>query len=512
MKGLQGDQGPRGQQGLPSLVSLVSLVSLLYGAVHLAAISSYGWFRDELYYIACGEHLDFGYVDHPPLVALIARVTRGLFGESPAAARLPSMLAGLAVIWLCGRIAREMGGGRWAQGMAALCALVAPVYLFLFHILSMNSFDVLFWTLGAWVVVKIVNGGHPRLWLLFGLICGLGLQNKHSLLFFGFGVFVGLLLTPERRHLRERWIWMGGAIAALLFLPHLIWQMAHGWPTAEFVRNAMAFKNVALSPVEFFTEQIMQMHPLTFPVWLAGLVWLLRSRYRVLGWAYVAAFLLLISQSSKAYYLAPAYPPLFAAGANAIESWIRRRSVRLGLPILLLAGGAVTAPLTLPILPVEAFTRYASALGMGMSAGERHERGALPQHFADMHGWAEMVAEVARVYRSLPPGEQAKAGIYAQNYGQAGAVDLLGEKYGLPKASSGHNNYFLWGPQGSGEVLIIIGGDPEDHRQAFGDVRQAGEVDCGGLCMPYEDNQPVWIARGPKAPIDQIWPMTKHYD
>jgi hypothetical protein len=490
----------------------VAAVMLLYGVLHLAAINSYGWFRDEFYYIACGEHLAFGYVDHPPLVALIARVTRGLLGESLAAARLPSMLAGMAVIWLCSRIAREMGGGRWAQGMAALCALVAPVYLFLFHVLSMNSFDVLFWTLGAWVVVKIVSGGDPKLWLLFGLICGLGLQNKHSLLFFGFGVFVGLLLTPERRHFRERWIWMGGAIAVLLFLPHVIWQMANGWPTAEFVRNATEHKNVALSPLAFFGAQVKQMHPLTFPVWLAGLVWLFRSRYRVLAWAYVAAFLVLISQISKAYYLAPAYPPLFAAGAVAIESWIRRPALRLLLPALLLLGGAATAPLTLPILPVETFARYMRALGIEVSAEERHDLGPLPQHFADMHGWEEMVAEVARVYRSLPPEEQATAGIYGQNYGEAGAVDVLGRKYSLPKATSGHNNYFLWGPQSSGEVLIIIGGDPEDHRQGFKDVRQAGEVKCGGLCMPYEDNLPIWIARGLKAPVWEVWPAAKHYD
>lgn len=490
---------------------IVAAVALFFGVLHLAAINSYGWFRDELYYIACGEHLDFGYVDHPPLVALIARVTRGLLGESLVAARLPSLLAGMAVIWLCGTIAREMGGGRWAQGMAALCALAAPVYLFLFHILSMNSFDILFWTLGAWIVARIVSGGDPRLWLLFGAVCGLGLQNKHSLLFFGFGVFVGLLLTPERRHFRERWIWLGGAIAALLALPHVLWQMAHGWPTAEFVRNATAFKNVALSPLTFFGEQVMQMHPLTFPVWLAGLVWLFRSRYRVLGWAYVAAFLVLITQSSKPYYLSPAYPPLFAAGATAIESRVRRPALRTLVAVLLIAGGAVTAPLTLPILPVESFTRYVQALGIGMSAAERHEMGALPQHFADMHGWEEMVAEVARVYRSLPPEERAKAGIYGQNYGEAGAVDLLGKKYGLPKASAGHNSYFLWGPQSSGEVLIIVGGDAEDHRQGFADVRQAGEIRCG-LCMPYENNQPVWIARGLKAPIDQVWPRTKHYD
>ncbi|HWM91489.1 MAG TPA: glycosyltransferase family 39 protein [Thermoanaerobaculia bacterium] len=507
---------PRAQDGR----GLLTIIALLSAALHLVTIDAYGWFRDELYYIACGEHLAFGYVDHPPLVALIARVTRELFGGSLLVTRLPAVLAGVAVIYLSGRIAREMGAGWWAQGVAALCTAIVPVYLFLFHIYSMNAFDILFWTLGAWVVVRIVNTGNPKLWLLFGLICGLGLQNKHSLLFFGFGVFVGLLLTPERRHFREPWIWLGGAIAVLLFLPHVIWQMRNGWPTAEFVRNATAFKNVALSPLEFFGEQVMQMHPLTFPVWLIGLVWLFRSRYRsgyrILGWMYVAAFLVLITQSSKAYYLAPAYPPLFAAGAVAIESWTLRRGrlrpVAWLVPVLLLAGGLVLVPLTLPVLPAERLPGYARALGIGMGAAERHEMGALPQHFADMHGWEEMVAEVARVHHSLPPEERAKAGIYGQNYGQAGAIDLLGKKHGLPKASSGHNNYFLWGPQGSGEVLIIIGGDPEDHRQAFEDVRQAGEVRCGGLCMPYEDNQPVWVARGLKAPIEQIWSMTKHYD
>lgn len=496
------------------IVGLIALVPLAYTALHLAVIGRYGWFRDELYYIACGERLAFGYVDHPPLIALIARLARTLFGESILAARLPSVLAGAAVILLAGRLVRELGGGRFAQALAALCVVVAPVYLFVFHTLSMNSFDVLFWTLGALVVARILNTGNPRLWLLFGLVCGLGLENKHSLLFFGFGVFAGLLLTPERKQFREPWIWIGGAVAVLLFLPHLFWQMQHGWPTAEFVRNATAHKNVALSPLAFFVEQVMQMHPLTFPIWLAGLVWLFRStrsRYRVLGWTYVAAFLVLISQNSKAYYLAPAYPPLFAAGAVAIETWTHRWRFRPLLPILLLLGGAATAPLTLPLLPVESFSRYVRALGIGMSAGERHEMGTLPQHYADMHGWEEMVAEVARVYQSLPEDERSKAGIYAQNYGEAGAVDLLGRKYSLPKASSGHNNYFLWGPQGSGDVLIIIGGDPEDHRQAFRDVQQAGEIRCG-LCMPYENDQPVWIARGLKAPIELIWPMTKHFD
>ena len=494
---------------------IVGLITLAYAALHLAVIGRYGWFRDEFYYIACGEHLDWGYVDHPPLIALIARLARTLLGDSILAARLPSVLAGAAVILLAGRLARELGGGRFAQALAALCVVVGPVYLFSFHVLSMNSFDVLFWTLGAFVVVRILNTGNPQLWLLFGLVCGLGLENKHSLLFFGFGVFTGLLLTPERRQFRQPWIWIGGGLAAVLFLPHVLWQIVHGWPTAEFIRNATAHKNVALSPLAFFAEQIKQMHPFTFPIWFAGLIWLFRSpKYRVLAWVYVAAFLVLITQSSKAYYLAPVYPPLFAAGAVAFETWIRRPVLRAALAVVLLAGGALTAPLTLPVLTEEGFVRYAEALGIPLTAAERHDLGVLPQHYADMHGWEEIVAEVARVYNTLPPEDKAKAGIYGQNYGEAGAVDLLGRRYGLPQAMSGHNNYFLWGPQGPSEnteILIILGGDPEDHRQAFRDVRQAGEIRCG-YCMPYENNQPVWIARAPKGPIAEIWPMTKHYD
>ena len=497
------------------ITTSLAAVPLLGVLLHLATIRAYGWFRDELYYVACGERLAWGYVDHPPLVALIARITREILGESLPALRLPSILAGAAVIFLTGWIARELGGGRFAQILAALCALIAPVYLFSFHIFSMNSFDVLFWTLGAHIVIRLVRGGDPKLWLLFGLVCGLGLENKHSVLFFGFGVVVGLLLTPERRHFRGPWIWLGGAAAVLLFLPHLIWQAARGAPTLEFIRNATANKNIALSPLEFFSEQIVQMHPLAFPVWLAGLGWLLLSRegrpFRVLGWGFVAVFLVLVTQSSKAYYLAPAYPPLFAAGATALEAWVSRRSLRAVILLLLLAGGAATAPLTLPILPVETFVRYVDALGIEMSAGERHEMGALPQHFADMHGWPEMVAEVARVYHSLPPDERAKAGIFAQNYGEAGAIDLLGDAHGLPDAISGHNNYWLWGPRGYGETLVVIGGDEDDNRAACPGLERAGEIRCG-LCMPYENNRPVWICRRPGLPVEPLWAEVKSFN
>lgn len=496
--------------GIPILAAIV---------LHLPFLEGYGWFRDELYYVVCGLHPAFGYVDHPPLVAWIGRAVWELSGGSHAALRLLSVLAGAAVIFLTGWLAREMGGGRWAQGLAAACALTAPVYLYLFHTFSMNPFDVLLWTLGALVVARIVRTGNGRLWLLFGGIAGLGLLNKHSILFFGFGVVVGLLLTPERRHLREPWLWLGGAIAAAVALPHVIWQIRNGWPTAEFIHNATTYKNVALAPADFVIEQVIQMGPFAAPVWVAGLGWLLLGRggkpFRLLGWMYVAAFVVLVSQSSKAYYLGPAYTALFAAGGTAIEFGLQRlrqgwlRPALAGvLLVLVLAGGAIGAPLVLPILPVPDLIRYQRALGLQPEPAEHQPLGDLPQHFADMHGWPEKVAEVARVYRSLPPEERAKAGIFADNYGEAGAIDILGRDEGLPRASSGHNNYFLWGPRASGEVMIVMGGDEEDHRQACPRLERAGTARCDH-CMPFEDDLPIWICRGVDLPA--VWPRVKGY-
>lgn len=502
---------------------LLGAMALAGAALHLAFLRSYGWFRDELYYVVCGRHLDFGYVDHPPFIAAVARLVTTAFGDSLTALRLVSALAGACVVYLAGRLARELGGGLYAQGLAALCVLIPPVYLFMFHIFSMNVFDVLFWTLGALIVARLVRTGNQKLWLAFGAVAGLGLQNKHSLLFFGFGVFAGVLLTPERRALRSPWIWLGGGLAALLFLPNVLWQVAHGWPTLEFIRQAAAEKNVALSPLEFLAEQVRQMHPLTLPVWLSGLGWLLLSRtgrtFRLLGWIYPAALAVLLTQHSKPYYLAPAYPLLFAAGGTAIEAWLARRkrpfpkrALAGSILALLILGGALTAPLALPVLPVESFIRYQSALGLQPGSDERHRLGDLPQYFADMHGWPEMVAEVSRIHRTLTPEEQAQATVFAQNYGEAGAIDVLGRRAGLPAAVSGHNSYFLWGPpEESTQVAIVIGGEEEDARATCLHVQKAGEIRCGH-CMPYENHQPVFLCRGLRRSLNELWPQVKHFD
>jgi len=520
------DIAPRLSARRSARIDAVWLGSIAAGSflLHLSVLSAYGWFRDELYYAASGEHLAFGYVGFPPLAVLIARCVRALLGDSLAALRLPSVLAGSAVVFLAGWLARELGGGRTAQLLAALCCVVSPVYLYAFHVYSMNSFDVLFWTLGALVAVRILGSeegqGNGRLWLLFGVIFGLGLENKHSLLLFGFGLAAGLLLTPQRKVFRERWIWLGGLIACVLLLPNLLWEHWHGWPTWEFLRISPEVWSAPLSLLQFFIQQTFEMHPLTLPVWLAGLAWLLVSRpgraFRPLGWMYVVLFVALLLMHLHIYFLASAYPVLFAAGGVAAEAWMRsarglrrlRPAVLASFGMLLVLGGALTAPLALPLLSVDSYLRYARAGHLRTTSGVRRPEGTLPQHFADMHGWQDIVAEVARVYRALPAAEQRVAGVLTQSWGDAAAIDVFGPALGLPKAVSGHDSYFLWGPRGDGEVLIVLGGDETALRRDCLRLDRAGTIHCG-LCMPYENEQPVWICRG--IDLNAVWPRLKRF-
>lgn len=495
-------------------------LAAVYALAHAAVVSRYGIFRDELYYAACARHLAWGYVDHPPAIALLTRIELALLGQSVAALRVLPILAGAATVVLAGLIARELGGGRFAQVTAVFAVAIAPVYLFLFHILSMNAVEVLLWTLAAYVLVRLLAGSDPRLWLVFGALAGLGLETKHSMLLLGLGVFLGVLLSPSRRLLASPWPWLGGLLAAALFAPNLLWEIRHGWPTVEFAKNAEAGKNVHYSPLAFFGQQAIQMQPWTAPLWLAGLSGLLLApslrRFRALGWAYLAIAAVLLVQASKPYYLSPAYPWLFAAGAVLLERWTARRGRARpwlqGTALVLLAvNGAITAPLTLPVLPEETFIRYAAHLGIKPEAGERHKIGLLPQHFADMHGWPELASEVARVWRALPPEERVRCGIFGQNYGEAGAIDYFGPALGLPHAISAHNSYYLWGPDGyDGSCLVVLGDDRSRLGQLFGDVQEAGRFDCR-YCMPYEDGLAIHVCRNPKRPLAAIWPEIKSF-
>jgi len=327
---------------------------------------------------------------------------------------------------------------------------------------------------------------------------------------------VGLVLSRQRRHFLSGWFWLGGALAGLIFLPYVLWQIPNGWPTLEFMHNATLYKMVKLSFPAYFSGQILQMHPFTFPVWLAGLGLLILSRayrrYQPLGWCYLAVLALFVVTGGKTYYLAPAYTVLFAFGAFWTEQTFPSKALRGALLMLIVAGGLVTLPVALPILPVEAHIRYSAALGLKPDAGgERHRVGRLSQYYASMFGWENLVGEIARVYRSLPPEDRAKCGIFCMDYHQAGAIDFLGKKYGLPDASSGHNNYWLWGPHSSWEVGIVINRGPDDLAQLFQEVSQEGFIhDETGYVQPSENDLAVYVVRKPKKPL--LWAQVKHYD
>ncbi len=484
-------------------------------ALHLACISQYGYFRDELYYIACSEHLDWGYVDQPPLIALIVFAVRHVLGDSLFALRLLPALGHGGLVLLTADIARRLGASRFAQLLAALCVVIAPIYLGLGHLMTMNIFEPLFWMGCIDVAIAIFNGASPKLWLLFGAIAGVGLENKHSMLFFGFAFFVALLLSPERRQLRSVWIWLGGLVAAVLFLPNLIWEVQHHFPTIELLSNvAHSGKNAPVTPLSFLAGQILLMNPITLPVWVAGVVWLVRDRrYRTLGLCWIVLAAVFIAMKGKIYYMSPSFPMALAAGGIVIDHW-RPRASGLGPRLYAAAvviAGLLLAPLTLPILPVRTFIAYQRWLRIGTPATEQHAMGPLPQHYADQFGWPEMAATVARVYNSLPPADRARCAIFAQNYGQAGAIDFFGRRYGLPKAISGHQNYFLWGPRNyTGDVMIVLDDDRETLLGIFKDVQPAAVVD-HPYAMPYENNKTIHICRGLKLPIRELWPKVKKW-
>lgn len=484
--------------------------------LQLATLPGYGFFRDEFYYAACSERLAFGYVDHPPLSVLVLRVVRALLGDSIWALRLVPALAGAATVLVVGLIARRLGGGPAAQAVAMVAAIAAPAYLAANHYYSMNSLDLLLWAVAAYLLSGLLQNSTPRRWLLLGLVLGLGLQNKVSVLWLGFGIAVGLLLTPRRRELLTRWPWAAGLVALLIFLPHLLWQHANGWPTLEFIRNATQQKMVAVALGSFLRSQVWVMNPGAAPFWLAGLFWLLVSErgrpFRLLGWVYVAvAALLALSGSSRPGYLAPAYTWLFAAGGVVLEQ-LGRRWLVVAATAVIVASGLVRAPFALPLLPVETYVAYARTLGVAPSTAEKKQLAALPQWYADMHGWDSIVGTVARVYLELPPEDRQGAIVFTQNYGVAGAVEFLGRRLGLPPAYSGHNNYWFWGlPDPGTRVVIVVGGDEEDHRQVFREVERKAATDCG-YCMPYENHNPVFVCRGLKVSLQQIWPHLKHYD
>jgi hypothetical protein len=507
------------RQTLMSSTALLIYLALIKFLVHLVTSGNYGFFRDELYYIDAGQHLAFGYVEFPPFIALLAALVHIVPGNSLVVYHLLPAIAGALLVLLTGLIARELGGRRFAQCLAALASLAAITFLGIDSLFSMDSFDELWWVLMAYILIRLIKRDQPRLWLLFGLVAGIGLMTKVTMLMFGFAIVVGLLLTPQRKYLLNKWAWVGGAIAFAFLLPYILWNAANGWPTLEFWSTYTGGHANPASALGFLYQQVLTMNPLTLPLWLAGLYYYFFTRagkpYRVFGWAFVILYVLFTISRAKLYFLAPAYPILFAAGSLMVErlvskprwGWLKPAYISLLVLVALLL-----APIAMPIIPPSIYGRVTAIVGgnAGIKV-ENRVTGVLPQQLADRFGWDTMTAIVARVYHGLPKDEQAQACIFTENYGEAGAIDFYGPQYHLPQAISGHNTYYLWGPGNcTGAVVISIGNPLSMLQPAFARVTQAATITCT-YCMPGESNLPVYVCLHLKTSIQAIWPSVKHY-
>jgi hypothetical protein len=506
----------------PAVIATIYFVALLLTAAR------YGYFRDALYYLACSEHLDWGYVDQPPLIAVVARIARLTLGTSLPALMVWPALAGCGRIFLTAAFAGELGARRFGMALAAMLAAIPAVWMVIDHQFAMNAFEPLFWTGCAFALLRMINTGNPRWWLAFGAIGGVGVENKYSIGVVAFAVIVGLLLTPERKLLFTPWLLSGGGAALLIFLPNLLWNLHHHWPFLELMRNIRASgRDIALPPPAFIKQQILMMSPQTFPFWIAGLLFYFFGReakpYRVFGWAFTITVGFFMAAHGKDYYSAPVYPPVLAAGAVVAELFLFsprfavRPRLRLALGwvafLWLLALKLALLPLILPVLPIDAYLRFQQRLPFEPPKTENNQVGELlPQYYSDEFGWPEMVAAVARVYHSLPEEEQRKTAIYADNYGEAAAIDFFGAQYGLPKAVCAHQNYFLWGPREyTGEIMILVGSARIDEaRQFFASVESVATLD-NPYAMPFE-HQPILLARGLHGDLRQLWPRLKHWN
>ncbi|MDH3844042.1 MAG: glycosyltransferase family 39 protein, partial [Myxococcales bacterium] len=475
--------------------------------IHLALATRYGRHRDEYYFIDCGQNLAFGYVDHAPLVPWLAGLSTALFGDSLLMLRFPSILAGAGTVWLAILLSRRFGANVYGQALAGLAVLFAPAYLRMHGMLDLPAFEPLFWTVAALLLADLIDGADRRRWLLIGAVVGLGLMNKHTMLLWGLGVGVGVLATPLRAHLRTRWPWLGAAIAFGIFTPNLVWQAQHGWPTLQFIQNMREMTLAEVPRHLFAAGQILYMGPLALPIWLCGLVYFFTDagkRYRLFGWLFVTVLFALTVMHAKPYYSAPAYPMVFAAGGAWLGRWFESRHVlRNAFIAALIVSGLALGAITLPVFPLSKVdATLERALGWVVRPVD------LTHDMHDEFGWAEQAAAVETVFAGLSPHERQTATIFTANYGQASALNLHGPAHGLPRATSGHMNHHLWGPDPSRPgPLIVVGLSSEDLAMLCEGPHEAGRIMNPDA---MESNIPIYVCRD-HVPLGTLWPKLARY-
>jgi hypothetical protein len=483
--------------------------------LHALCWNRYGAFRDELYFIVCGQRLGAGYVDQPPGIAVVARVANALFGTWVPGLRLFPWIATAGAVYLTGRLAARLGGGPAGATLASIAAASSPMLLALGHFLTMNAFEPLLTVALALVLLRLAQGDDPRLWVAAGALAGLAVLFKYTSALLALALVLGMLATPARRALRTTWVLAGAAVGLLAVLPNLAWQAAHGFPFLELVRNGQLRKNAPFTVGGFFLSLFLEPSPLLAPLWVGGLAWLLLAGApgrRFLGIGAVLYLAFLLASHGKAYYLAPALPIALAGGGAAAAALVRRRAGRVAIGVAFVASGLALAPLAIPLLSERAFVRWQRMVGVRQPPMERSALGPLPQIHADQHGWRELAEAVQAAAATLTPEERVRAVVLGRNYGEAAAIDVYGPALGLPPAISGQNQYWLWGvPAGRGDPAIVISDEHEECGHAFHEKVLVQRLPHSPWVMPYEDERWIWICRGATQPLEALWPQLKRY-
>jgi hypothetical protein len=483
-----------------------------------STIKPYGYFIDELYFLACSKRLAFGYIDQPPLsIALLALIQK-LFGSSMMVVRLLPALSISATVFVTGLITRRLGGSLASMILAGLGVMVMPVFLLFGSFYSMNAYEPLIWTSVVFFVVKMVQEQNPKYWLHIGILMGIGLEMKHTIVLYGIALLFGFLLSDQRKLLFNRRILWGGLACFILILPNLVWQFVNHFPSLELYSNSFTSKNIDKSYIQVILEQIFFVNPATFLLWISGLIVLLTpwgKPYRLMLFAY--GFLLLVilaGHSSRPDRIASIYTFFMASGAVAIEQYLKsswKRVIRISMAGLMITGGVFLAPAFCPILPPQTLKPYLAEMGLQFDIEEGKKGEPIPQWLADRIGWRELAADVAQVYHAMPEKEKQNAVIISTNYGEAGALELYGPEFGLPAVFATHNSFHSWGPP-SDTVQIYIGVmiDIDDVRPRFDSVHEAKVFLCPDCTRPQQ-NIPIYILRGPEFSMKKEWQNFKNY-
>jgi hypothetical protein len=487
--------------------TLLLSITVVFALFHILTNGRYGFHRDELQFLSDARHLDWGFVAYPPFTPFVERIAMAIFGLSLIGLRLFSVIAQAIVIYVSGLMARDLGGNRWAQAATALSVALSGLPLFEATEFQYTSFGMLWWVLICFFTIRLLKSENPRWWLAIGAAAGLGLMTKYSIVFFLVGLLGGMLLTRERRYFGTKWFWGGVAIACLIFLPNIIWLIRHDFISYHFLQRIHARDVGEGRAAGFFKYQFLfDANPFATPVWIAGLVaFILERRYRLLFWMYAIPVAMFWLGKGRFYYVAEAYPILIAMGAVVAERWLSRKSnwFRHSVKVVYVAGvvavGAYGCCRLVPLASNGPLRDFAL-----------RNNGDLREEF----GWNELVKTVAGIRNSLPPDQQAHLGITTANYGEYGAIEILGRADGLPQPIGTTNSEWLRGyPTSAPTTLIVLGLGEKEANAIFTGCRLAGHNgnSLGVSNEESRDHPNIFVCGPPREPWPVLWQHHKDF-